>query len=186
MIGRSGRNGCPSQAHVLFKAKDVDTVDVHLKSICIDQENCRCSTILSGVGSCDYVHNATNCCDVCTGGKVPYPRLDILRCVSRPRKKKSCELREVDSHMKKQVKMVLLEERDTIIRENPGYMMLGKNYVYSDHVIDTIVDKSASGKAAEDFLCLCLRPEYCDRVFKRVWDIICSAPPPRKRRRKCK
>jgi len=93
-----------------------------------------------------------------TGGKVPYQRLDTLCCVSRPRKKKCHELREVDSHMK-QVKIILLEERDTIIRENPRYMMLGKNYVYTDHVIDTIVDKSASVKAAEDFLCLCLHPE---------------------------
>ena len=116
MIGRSGHSGCPSRAHLLFKAKDVDTVHVHMKSICTDQENCRRSTILSGVGSCDYVHNATNCRDVCTGGKVPYPRLNILYCGSRPRKKKSCELREVDSHMKKQVKMVLLEETQSFVR----------------------------------------------------------------------
>ena len=184
MIGRAGRNGCPSRAHLLFKANDMNSVDVRLKSVCTDKENCRRSTILSGVGNNDCMHTATNCCDVCTWGKIPYPRLDILQCVCRPRTKKYCQLREVDNCMKEQLKNVLLEEREIIIQENPGYMMMGKNYVYSDYFIDTAVEKSDSIKSPEDLQHLLLRPEYCIRIFRKVWDITCAAPPPIKRHRK--
>lgn len=183
MIGRAGRNGSPSRAHLLFKAKDIDSVDVHLKSVCTG--NCRRSTILSGVGNNDHIMcTATNCCDVCTWGNIPYPRLDILQCASRPRSKRSCEVREVDNRMKEQVKMVLLDEREKIIKENPGYIMMGKNYVYSDYLIDTIVEKSDSIRSPEDLQHLCLRPEYCNRVFSKFWNIICAAPQTRKHRRK--
>ena len=64
------------------------------------------------------MHTATNCCDICTWGKIPYPRLDVLQCVSRgPRTNKCCQLREVDNHMKEQLKKV---EREKIIQENLG------------------------------------------------------------------
>ena len=61
-------------------------------------------TILSGVGNDDHTHIATVCYDVHTGGKILCPRLDNLQCVSRPRTKRSCELREVDNCMKEEVK----------------------------------------------------------------------------------
>ena len=171
MIGRAGRNGAPSQAHLLFKANDMNSVDVHLKSVCTDKENCRRSIILSGVGNNDCMHSATNCCDVCSWGNIPYSRLDVLQCTSRPRTKKSCQLRELDNHMKEQVKKALLEEREKIIQENPGYMMMGKNYVYSDYLLDTIVEKSDSIKSQEDLQHLFLHPEYCNRVFRKFWTL---------------
>ena len=70
------------------------------------------------------MHTATNCCDVCTWGNIPYSGLDVLQCASRPLTKKSYQLRKLDNHMKEQVKKGLLEEKENIIQENPGYMMM--------------------------------------------------------------
>ena len=84
-----------------------------------------------------------------------------------------------------QVKGVLLEEREKTIQENPGYMMIEKNYVYSDYLIDTItVEKSDSTESPQDLEYLFLHPEYCSSVLKKVWDIVCAAPPARKHCRK--
>ena len=56
--------------------------------------------------------------------------------------------------------------------------------MYSDYLIDTIVEKSDSIKSQEDLQHLFLRPEYCNRVFKKILDIICAAPPASKRRKR--
>ena len=79
----------------------------------------------------------------------------------------------------------LVKEKDKILEEFPGFRMLGENFILSDAAIEQLVLKAPFVVCTQDLNdILLLRSEYRDRFFNVIWDILLTAPPPNKKRRK--
>lgn len=185
MFGRAGRNGCNSRAHLVYTNEQLKGVkDPFLSRYCTDQENCLRAILLEGIGSKEKGHRDTACCDRCNWCLIPYARLDMLAPTPPARKKRSVCLREIDSTLKKKLKVELLAERERILQEIPEYQMLGANFLCSKSVIEELCDKAAFIRTKEDLDDIfCLRPELRLRFYNTIWNLVSSAPLPCKRRR---
>ena len=188
MFGRAGRNGVPARAHLLYTSRQLKQIkDPSLLKCCGDacKENCYHRELLIGLGSKELLQSHAACCDVCTGGKVPSSRLDVLVPTSLKRARKPKPVRNVSKELKERLTVGLLNERDKILEECPGFRMLGGNFILPDATLEDLVLKAPFVVSKEDLNdVLLLRPEYRDRFFNIMWDVVSTAPPPNKKRRK--
>ena len=128
MIGRAGRNGCPARAHILCTTRK--TKDPLLTALTANEkENCRRRSIMRGLGSSEDTSRNDACCDNCGEGILS--RLNFLKNVPARRNKKRKPVRTVDQAIEQKLKVALLEEREKILMEEPGYRMLGVEFVLS-------------------------------------------------------
>ena len=91
MFGRAGRNGNPARAHLLYTNRQLQQIkDPSLSKFGggENKENCRRRELLTGLGTTESLSSNVACCDVCTGGKVPSARLNILVPTSLKRARK--------------------------------------------------------------------------------------------------
>lgn len=187
MYGRAGRNGTPAHAHLLYTSRQVKKIkDPSLNRFCGDacKENCRRQQLLVSLGSKESIQGNAACCDVCTGGRVPSARLDVLVPPSLKRARKSKPVRDVNKNMEQMLREGLLKENDKILEECPGLRMLGGNFIFSDAVIEELCLKAPFIESKDDLNgVLLLRPEHHERVFNVIWHIVSSAPPPPKKHR---
>ena len=132
------------------------------------------------LGSKESIQGNAACCDVCTGGKVPSARLDVLVPPSLKRARKSKSVCDVNKNMEQMLREELLKENNKILEECPGFRMLGGNFIFSDAVIEELCLKAPFIDLNGILL---LRPEHHERVFNVIWHIVSSAPPPPKKHR---
>ena len=102
MFGRAGRNGTPAHAHLLYTSRQLKQIkDPSLLKCCGDacKENCYRRELLFGLGSKELLQSNAACCDVCTGGKVPTARLDVLVPTSLKCARKPKPVRDVNKEM---------------------------------------------------------------------------------------
>jgi len=57
------------------------------------------------------------CCSVCSQGKVPYTRLDVLKEGARKYQKKPPVVREVSVNLKEKLELVMKREHDSVVAE---------------------------------------------------------------------
>ena len=185
MFGRAGRNGCPARAHLLYTCTQKPSVEeVHLKSFACGTENCRRKELIASLGSEEVLATNPACCDVCTGGKIPTLRLDVLAASHSKRTYKAKPVRDIDRDMEQTLKEALLKEREKILEESVGLRILGRSFVFSEATVKDLCVKAKYIKSKEDLgNLLSLRPEYHDRVFNIVWSVVSQAPPPQRKRR---
>lgn len=134
--------------------------------------------MLDGVGGKNIGSTSPVCCDVCCCDSVPYSTLDILKPGYIPRKRKSPPtVRTVDSHVKDTLRERLVKERAKIVRDNPGYAMLGPSFVFSDAVIKQLCTKSEFITSI-DFLddVKGIRLEYKQMLYRIVMEVVDSCP----------
>lgn len=109
MIGRAGRNGDPARAHLFYSTRQLKKVsDQAVIDLCVSNENCRRLCILNGIGGIKEQENE-KCCDTCTCGIVPYPKLDILKPKPIQRKKRLLPVRIINDDLKSALLMSVLK-----------------------------------------------------------------------------
>ena len=134
MVGRAGKNGSPACAHILSTARKIND-PMLMALMASDKENCRCRTILQGLGSPEDTGRNDICCDYCGGGRKLFPRPHFLGHVPVKRSKKQKPVRTVDIAMEQKLKDSLLHERNKILIEEPGYQILGCEFMISTSCI---------------------------------------------------
>ena len=84
--------------------------------------------MLHSLGSSEPTVSGVACCDICSGLVVPSTRLDVLQptAVRRPRK-----LQHITNNMAEALKQALLQEREKLLDECPGYKMLRSSFLLS-------------------------------------------------------
>ena len=188
MLGRAGRDDCPARAHLLYTTQRTKHIsDTSLKIFTCEgsQENCRRKEMLLSLGSRESITSTVACCDICSGGNVPSPKLDILVATPSKRVRKPKSVRHISDDMEKALREALVVERERIVEEFPGYRMIGTGFILSDATIGQLCDKASTILSKEDLNdVVSLRPEYCDRLFRVVWQIVSCAPPPNKKQRR--
>ena len=178
MIGRAGRNGDPARAHLFYSTRQLKKVsDQAVIDLCVSNENCRRLCILNGIGGIKEQENE-KCCDTCTCGIVPYPKLDILKPKSIQRKKRLLPVRIINDDLKSALIKRLTDERTKIIDENPGYRMLGFNFVCPDSAINKISEKAVVIDSIDTLKTVtsCIRPEILIRLYSVVMDSFLCTP----------
>lgn len=71
------------------------------------------------------------------------------------------------------MKCALIDEREKILREEPGYGILGCEFVLSTLCISQICEKPPFITSEEELHDLqTLRPEYHDRIYRLVCDTL--------------
>ena len=157
---------------------------MHLKSFACGTENCRRKELIASLGSEEVLATNPACCDVCTGGKIPTLRLDVLAASHSKRTYKAKPVRDIDRDMEQTLKEALLKEREKILEESVGLRILGRSFVFSEATVKDLCVKAKYIQSKEDLRnLLSLRPEYHDRVFNILWSVISQAPPPQRKRR---
>ena len=184
MFGRAGRDGCQARAHLLYTTRQTKHVsDPSLKSFTCEgnQENCRCKEMLVALGSKEFITSNEACCDICSGGNVPSPKLNVLVATSQ------ASVRHKTDEIKEALRAALLVERERIAEEFPGFKMIGIGFILSDSTIAELCDKASTITSKEDLnSVVSLRPEYHDRLFYVIWQIVSNAPSPKKKKRRRK
>lgn len=187
MYGRAGRNGCLARAHLLYTARQARQLkDTSLKCFASEasNENCRRKEMLISLGSSESVMSSARCCDICSGNVVPSSRLDVMvpTALRRPRKPRA--VRYITSEMGDVLKQTLLEEREKLLEEFPGFKMIGRSFILSDKTIDELCKLSTSLSSVEDLNgIVTLRRELRSRIFSKIMDVISCAPSPKKKQR---
>ena len=188
MFGRAGRNGCSARGHLFFtnkQSRQVTDSSLHCFASEASRENCRRQNMLKYLGSAEPVSTGATCCDICSGGVVPVARLNLLVPTPLKRATKSRTVRFIDNSMEEALRHALIRERENFLLESPGFRMLGGSFAVPDATIRELCLK-APVITSQDELgeILSLRPEYHHRFFSVMWDVIASAPPPQRKRRR--
>ena len=183
LCGRAGRGGCSSRAHLFYSPRQKN-VDEDIKKFCTGKENCRRVNLVRSMGSQETVHSSmpSACCDVCSG----IPDLLSLQPKSETvsRQKRRSAQRHIDNDLEKELKQILLEERNAYMQEHPHYSMIGSDFICSKAAIDDIC-KNARFITSEENLTTTfdMRPEIQKRFFAAIKDILFKAPPSKKTRK---
>lgn len=82
------------------------------------------------------------CGSVCCLGKVPYPKLDVLKPRVRKYQKRPIAIRELSESLMKQLDIALKQEREAVMVEKPCYQMLGVQYICCDTVIEELCSRA--------------------------------------------
>jgi len=112
---------CPSAVYQQAVKKKNPSLNQFCGDAC--KENCR-QQLLVSLGSKESIEGNAACCDVCTGGKVPSARLDVLVPPSLKRARKSKPVRDINKNMEQMLTERLLKENDKILEECPGLCFL--------------------------------------------------------------
>lgn len=166
-MGRAGRDGSPSVAHILTDNREVKQVkDKDLVTFITSKENCRRRILLDALGSVEDVPHGSleKCCDVCS----PRTSLSngIFRRISAKRQPKPHVVRIVTKAQQEGLKKALELERDRITGSDLGYRSLGKELVVPSGCIAEICKRAQYIQSHDDMLSvLGLRRELSDRIY---------------------
>ena len=154
-------------------------------SYCLESENCLRKALVGGVGGDVTKLNCpcSLCCTSCSGGTVPYVPIDILKPLRSQRSKRPPLVRDVAEEVVQRLEQQLKEARKKIVASSTSLGILGCQFVCPDPVIRQICSNVNSIKTATDLSVFFLRPEYRDRFFTTLSEIVKDAPPPTRRRR---
>ena len=132
--------------------------NVVMKNYCLNKENCLRKMLVQGVGGED-VSTSEQCCSSCSGGSIPYPRVDICVSGKSSRAKRPQTVRVVSQQLQESLKERLIQARNSVLLANPGYRMLGQHFVCPDSVIDNGIC------SVSDMNMYFLRPELRQQFF---------------------
>lgn len=113
-------------------------------------ENCRRRQMLRHLRSTETVASGEACCDICSGRIVPSARLDILVPTPVTRSRKPEAVRFVSSDMRDAVKIALVQERNNLLEEFPGYKMVEGIFILSDKTIAELCALAPSVTSVRD------------------------------------
>ena len=117
--------------------------DPQVEAYCTMKENCRRALMLSSLGSTEHISSSELCCDVCSKGKVPYVRVDVMSVLRRKSHRKPKAVHVVDTALKKRLYLCLADERRKVMEENPSYSVLGSSVVCCNTVLHAIGERSS-------------------------------------------
>ncbi len=147
LIGRAGRCGCQAIGHILTNAKELKTCsDDALSANCKQKENCRRRSLMESLGSHENFSYSGQCCDVCST-VAKCTEFNLLTPVSVRRKPRSRVVRSVGTALSEALMGRLLHERDTILTEDIGLKMLGKEVVLPTAAITDLCKRENICKA---------------------------------------
>ena len=175
MFGRAGRGDVEAIAQLIYTTRELNNEpNTQLVDFASNKENCRRRTLLHNMGSSEsVVGEHILCCDVCSGGIVPYCRLKLLMkrpCVGRVRKRRSCQkltLQQYDELLSK-----LTKERDNICRSSAGFSYLGPDIVCPRPVINHLCKIAKSVHTIDDIKIPGLRPQLYDNFFEIISSVL--------------
>ena len=78
--------------------------------------------MLSTLGRTEHISSSELCCDICSNGKVPHVRVDLVSVVGRKSHRKPEAVCIADTVLKKRLYQCLAVERCKVMEENPSYM----------------------------------------------------------------
>ena len=156
--------------------------DAVMKNYCLSKENCLRKILIHGVGGED-VSTSEHCCSNCSGGHIPYPQVDVLVPGKSSRAKRPPTVRVVSEQLQESLREHLVQARNSILLANPGYRMLGHNFVCPDSVIDDICCSAKSICSVNDMKMYFLRPELREQFFTIVMSCMSDAPVAKRRRK---
>ena len=141
LIGRAGRDGAPSCAHVMTNARELKkTNDQDLIKFLSSKENCRRNILIQALGSTENVREPPSrmCCDVCN------PRAPMIfeRTSTTTRQPRRTIVRVVTKEQQEGLKKALVDEREKITQSNDAYSMLGNELVIPTGCIVEVVRRS--------------------------------------------
>ena len=131
LIGRAGRDGSPSLAHIFTDLREVkQTKDGDLASFISSKENCRRRILLEALGSAEELsrNSVGMCCDVCSPN-IRTSAVNVFRRVAVTRQPRRLLVRTVTRQQQERLKKALEMERENIMGSSVGYCMLGKELV---------------------------------------------------------
>lgn len=148
-------------------------------------ENCLRSIMLRGLESSSVLCESDVCCSVCCSGKVPYPKLDVLKPRVRKYQKRPIAIRELSESLMKQLDIALKQEREAVMVEKPCYQMLGVQYICCDAVIEELCSRAHYVTCVDDLNSVTLlRAELRSRFCNVILKVVSNAPPAKKCRKR--
>lgn len=125
---------------MLTNAKELQLCkDNALSDYCKSKENCRRKSLVSSLGSEGDFSSTRRCCDVCSA--VPPPEFSFIAPLSVPRKPRARVVRKISSELAEALMTRLLKERDSIVSEDVGLKMLGKELVLPTATLNNLCSK---------------------------------------------
>ena len=113
-----------------------------LQGYCAPKNTDNClRSMLRGLESSIFCESDV-CCSVCSFGKVPYPKLDVLKPRVRKYQKQPIAIRELSKSLMKQFDIELKREREAVMVEKPCYQVLGVQYICCDVVIEELCSRA--------------------------------------------
>ena len=189
MCGRAGRNGAEARAHLFYSANKKSKIkDSLLEKYCRDEDNsCRRSILLNGVGDDHVSSGGTGCCDTClknSGSEVAsFCEVPFVEGHPKETKSRRTALKQVDDTLKKTLKENLLYERSRVMEENPPFKMLGVGFVCSNCAINQLCRDAKFYQGESDINLFGIRPEYRKRLGNIVLNTLRDAPPAKRSRK---
>lgn len=127
----------------------------------------------------------TECCSNCCGGKVPYPKLDLVTQGRRCYRRRHPKVLVISSELRKWLELRLKEERTIVMADMPHMKVLGPQYICCDATIEEICSRADSIISVRDLDNVSLlRPELKSHFYNVISDILGGAPPAKKQRRR--
>ena len=154
--------------------------DPKLQQYCFGNENCRRVTLLRSVGSLEDVSRNDACCDVCTPG-VPHA-VDLLTPKATQKRKRRHLVRRIGKVTSEQLRPRLVEEREKLMSEHPGYRMIGPEFVCSDAAIGELCQEVKYFNSIDDVNTYHVRPEFRERIFNVLMETVSTDLPPKRSR----
>ena len=180
LCGRAGRGGMASRAH-LFMSTNQKCGD-QVKEYFTSTENCRRQIMLRALGVAEHHPPSLPCCDCCDDTKCPQSLRFECQVISRcNRRKRRTAQHEVDEECKVVLKGALLKAVDAYMAEHTSFLMLGRNFVCPECIIDEICREARFFKSMDDLNITGLRPELKNTFFNIICAVLSSAPTPKKR-----
>ena len=143
-------------------------------------ENCLRHTLMKGLESSCVLRQNTECC---CGGKVPYPKLDLVTQGRRCYRRRHPKVLVVSSELRKRLELWLKEELAIVMADLPHVKVLGPQYTCCDATMEKICSRADSIISVHDLDNVSLlRPELKSRFYDVISDILGGAPPAKKQR----
>ena len=178
MFGRAGRNGYSARAHLLHTNTQMKHISDSWPFLSVgNKENCFRLGLLRALSSKETVRVNAACCSVCTAGKVPDAKLDLLAASTIRPNKKPKTVRLINADMEEALCKAFLKERDRIMDECPGYKMCGSSFILSTSTIKKLCSMAHYITSKDELKeALSLRPELYDRIFNVLQNTFACAP----------
>ena len=164
-----------AQAHLFYSSRQAEKLKGPSLQCFASQggsKNCRRQQMLRLLGSSECVASSGTCCDTCIGNVVPYGRLGLLVPfpVKQPKKQKA--VRVISAALEEELRLTLLEERDSMLQRYQGFKIIGGSFL-SDRTVADICELAPSLTSVTDLdKAPTLRPENKSTIFRVVVDVL--------------
>ena len=135
--------------------------------------------MLEAIGGSISAQPRQCCRDICTPTALTGSTLDLLRPGVTKRKRKRVA-REFTSEALETLKTSLINERNAVMIENPGFLMIGPDLLYFVRIQINWCNEDKSIKDIDDLTVYGLRKELKERFFNLIVELstVLHVPPP--------